>query len=232
MSTRYLVLVALLLAACGSRDEPTAQAANEEGTHSSTGEGEVVTPPFRVAGEAEGLLLVWFDGEGTHTASRRADIPEARRGEVRVDSLSLAEEARLDPDFVYLADLRTPGQGGVYVVRKILREDFEARVDRARPAAPPAVVATAGADIVIYGASWCGACHSAAEFLTQRGVPFIERDIEREPGAQAEMLAKARAAGLNTTGIPIIDFRGTMLAGFDPARMSALLAARPGATPI
>src|SRR5690606_29289802 len=94
-------------------------------------EGERVDPPFDVRGEAEGLLLVWFDDEGLHTASRRSEIPEAHREHVRVDDLSLAPDERLDPEHVYVADLRRPQEDGSYAVRRMARATFDARVERA-----------------------------------------------------------------------------------------------------
>ena len=39
---------------------------------------------------------------------------------MRVDSLELPPERR-DPDHVYVADLRTPGEDGRYVVRRTTR---------------------------------------------------------------------------------------------------------------
>jgi glutaredoxin len=192
-------------------------------------EGEVVDPPFDVAGEAEGLLLVWFDGEGLHTASRRSEIPEAHREAVRVDDLNLAPEERLDPELVYVADMRAERRGG-YRVRRMPRDTFDALVSAAEgetnePSEPvaeapdqPSQGAGEG-DIIIYGASWCGACRSAAAYLRSRDIPFVERDIEREPGARDAMMAAARRAGVRTNGIPVIDVRGQVLAGFDRAAL-------------
>jgi len=81
-------------------------------------------------------------------------------------------------------------------------------------------------DVIIYGASWCGACKQAARFLSQKGVPFVEKDIEKEPGARSEMLSKAKAQGVSTNGIPVIDVHGKLLPGFDPRAVERLLATR------
>jgi glutaredoxin len=213
----FVFSVSLALAGCDSvRGEPAVPE-----------EGEVVETPFDVRGEAEGLLLVWFDAEGQHVASRRSEIPEDRRAVVRVDDLGLAPEQRLDPDLVYVVDLGEPIEGGRYTVRRIPRASFEARVEamasthaEAAPGAPAGATPTDGsepsdADVVIYGASWCSACRSAAAFLRDRHIPFVERDVEREPGARQAMLRAAQAAGIRPSGIPVIDFRGDIIAGFD-----------------
>jgi glutaredoxin len=198
-------------------------------------EASAVEPPFEVRGEAEGLHLTWFDDEGrSQHAERRSQIPEDRRALVRVDDLRLAPEDRLDdPDHVYVADLRRPGSDGAYPVRRVLREHFEEEISRASPsaaveqaeaplAAEPAP--PANAEVVIYGASWCGACRSAAAFLREREVPFVERDVQREPGAREAMARAARAAGVSPTGIPVIDFRGRIIQGFDRGALERAIA--------
>lgn len=224
---------ALALLGCDGGEE--ASAAGEAAAEEELDQGEAVVPPFEVKGDCEGLLLVWFDEEGAHTATSRDDIPEAHRERVRVDSLRLAPEDRLDPAFVYLADLRSAASDGRYAVRKVPREAFEALIDR--ESGEPALAAGAGAaagdpsaDVIIYGADWCGACRSAASFLRERGVPFVEKNVERDPQAQAEMQAKCRRAGVRPSGIPVIDFRGTILTGFDPTRLGSLI--ERGAAPI
>lgn len=230
-----ILLSCALVSACDGEDDGVEQAGAEGSEAEVDFEGEPVEPPFAVTGEAEGLLLAYFDEDGLHTVEARSDIPEARRQRVRVDSLRIAPEQRLDPDYVYVADLRSPGRGGAYAVHKVRRDAFDTLVDREAGDDAPVVAegsptGPADADIVIYGASWCGACRSAEAFLRQRGVAFIEKDIEEDPEALREMQAKARAAGVQPSGIPVIDFRGEILTGFDRRRMEQLLA--EGAQPI
>ena len=229
LSILLLSAVAATGLACeGEEASESETAADGEEAELDT-EGEAVTPPFEVKGDCDGLLLVWFDDEGPHSATSRDEIPEAHRERVRVDSLSLAPEDRLDPAFVYVADLRAPGEAGRYPVRKLPREAFESLIDRAAPSEP---AATASADVIIYGADWCGACRSTAAFLRERNVPFVEKNVERDPQAQAEMQQKCRRAGISPNGIPVIDFRGTILTGFDPARLASLIAQTAPGTPI
>lgn len=215
---RACVVVALLMfcgAACGNpSDANLAKAAKQKTAH-----GEVVEPPFAVRGELEGLLLVWFDEKGqAHSASKRADVPESARARVRIDSLDVPPERRLDPGFIYVADLREAQKDGAYRVEKWSRDAFDAEL------APPAAEAVAAqGPVILYGASWCGACKEAAEFMTKRGIAFIEKDIEKEPEARKEMLDKARAQGVSAQGIPVLDVHGTLMAGFDPVRLGSLL---------
>lgn len=69
--------------------------------------------------------------------------------------------------------------------------------------------------VIIYGASWCGPCHQAAAYLKQRGVAFVEHDIERDSSAAREMQTKLTKAGIRGGSIPVLDVRGKILVGFD-----------------
>lgn len=215
-------IVGQLVGCGGDRGEPAAEGA----ATTAASAGEVVTPPFAVRGDAEGLLLTWFDESGAHTATSRHEIPEARRGEVRVDSLEIAPDER-DAEHVYVADLRTPGEDGRYAVRRLPREAFDQRVssfgETMEGGGPASSGAVAAGEIVIFGASWCGACRQAEAFFRARGIPFVERDIETDPGAQAEMQRRAAAAGIRPTGIPVIDVRGRVMQGFDPEAIERAL---------
>jgi glutaredoxin len=108
-------------------------------------------------------------------------------------------------------------------VRKVQRDAFESAMAKAPAPEQPAGLAKSE-DVIIYGASWCGACKQAARYFSQKGVPFVEKDIEKEPAARGEMLSKAKAQGVSTAGIPVIDVRGTLLGGFDPNKVERLLA--------
>lgn len=226
---------------CGSLGALAGCAHEDDELADLPAEGQPADPPFEVRGEADGLLLVWFDDEGPHTANRRSDIPAEHRAMVRVDDLRLAPDERLDPELVYVADLRHAGRDGSYAVRVMPRATFDARASAAiaaaeepTAAAPPADTENADdtnqpapradADVIIYGASWCGACRSAEAFLRSRHIDFVERDIERDPGAREAMLRAARAAGVSPNGIPVIDFRGRVIAGFDQAALERAIA--------
>ena len=204
---------------------PAENGANGSKALASAGPGEPVLPPFSVSGELDGLLLVWFDADGPHSASNRSEVPEGARKAVRVDSLAVAPDKRLDPDHVYVADISQPGPNGQYKVHKHPRAWFEAQVEAARPAPPAAVAGSDG--VTIYKAAWCGACKAAASFLRSRNVGFEEKDIEKDPQAQTEMLAKARAAGKSPSGVPVIDFKGNIVLGFNQGALDQLIQKYP-----
>jgi glutaredoxin len=224
-SALLFALVSCQLLGCGNPiDRLNKRATNDpaargDGVAAQAGELEPVKPPFAVEGELDGLLLVWFDAEGVHTAQKRSEVPEAQRAQVRIDALSAAPDARLDADHVYVADLRAPGRDGSYPVQKASRSWFDAQVDRAKPQ----LAAATDSGVVIYKASWCGVCRSAASYLRQRHVSFVEKDVEKDPGASDEMMRKASAKGLSPHGVPVIDFRGEIMLGFDQARLEGLI---------
>lgn len=209
---RWLFVLVFSLTGCGS-DADQSTASSE--------------PAPVVRGNADGFLLTWFDDEGAHIAEAREEIPEERRSRVRVDRLDLAPEDR-DPSNVWLANLNDMNTNGAYPVESMGRDAFDALLDEEAgvefaEAGEDDGSAADGSDIVVYGASWCSACRSAAAYFRSQNVPFVERDIEAEPGARAEMQAKARAAGIQPGGIPVIDVRGTIVTGFDQGRIARLL---------
>jgi len=70
--------------------------------------------------------------------------------------------------------------------------------------------------VIIYGAEWCGACHDAARYLRSKGIAFVEKDVEKDPGAAREMQQKLAHNGLHSGSIPVLDVRGRVMVGFNP----------------
>jgi glutaredoxin len=174
-------------------------------------------------------LFTWIDDGGEfHVEQKVGDVPAAAREVVRV-----TDPAKDPPklDDVFVVDLRTPGEGGSYPVRTMSRPEFEKiAVDRrqqhgkiltAQGASSVAPAATAS--VIIYGASWCGPCHQAADYLKRRGVQFVQKDIEADSSAQREMQAKLTNAGMRGGSIPVIDVRGKLLIGFDQGAIDRAL---------
>jgi glutaredoxin len=77
--------------------------------------------------------------------------------------------------------------------------------------------------VTLYGTSWCGACRSARQYLTEKKIPFADKDIERDPAALRELKEKGAKLGVRTDRVPVLDVRGRLLLGFDRARIEALL---------
>ena len=64
----------------------------------------------------------------------------------------------------------------------------------------------------------------AKEFLSQRGVPYIEKDVSRDRRAASELQQ------LGQRGVPVIMVDGHMVVGFDRPQLEHLLAQANAAT--
>ena len=60
-------------------------------------------------------------------------------------------------------------------------------------------------------------CDKVKQFLSQKGIPFVERDVVRDP----EALEELSRLGYMTTPVTVID--GQIVVGFDRKRLEALL---------
>jgi hypothetical protein len=79
-----------------------------------------------------------------------------------------------------------------------------------------------GTPVVLYGADWCEPCHVAADYLEMRNIPFVKLDIERDRAAKAAMDATLRDANVAAAAtLPVLDIRGTVMAGFNPCVVDA-----------
>lgn len=204
---RALVFL-LLIAACGDAAEEAEQTEAEE------------SALIELRGELnDGYLLTYFDADGPHTVESRQDVPEASRGRVRVVPMDGEGESGR----IIIADLSTAGSDGTYAVELMDRAAFDALLDEAQGVAFAEGQFAPSEQVVIYGTDWCRACESAANFLRSRNVEFVERNIEQDDGARAEMMRRAEEEGIRVGGVPVIDFRGTLMNGFDPARIEALM---------
>lgn len=76
--------------------------------------------------------------------------------------------------------------------------------------------------VVIYGASWCTACHYAVDYLTRYRIPFVQYDVEEDPAANDRMNATLEGAALSgERRLPVIEVRGTVMLGFMPCVVEA-----------
>lgn len=176
------------------------------------------------------------------TTDKADDVPAERRRLVRVIDPNASKPA--DATVVYVVDLGELLRVGKATARAVPRELFETGAlallppgessaladappssDRAGETSDDAGVKAAPERpvVVLYGASWCGACKAARSYLTNKRVPFVDKDIERDSSAARELAEKAARAGIPANRIPILDVRGRLLIGFDQARLETLL---------
>jgi glutaredoxin len=191
-----------------------------EGAGTASKPEEDAPPAIRVAADRKDLVFSYSkaDGSGFDTASTIDAVPEAARRAVVVTDLSLTPEQRRSGRYVYIADLRTPKSDGTYPVAIASRYGFEAML-----AGTSTTTGGAGGEVIMYSASWCGVCKQAKRLLSSLNVRFVEKDIEASRSAAEELAGKARAAGFQPGGVPVIDVGGTILQGLDEATLKAVL---------
>ena len=199
-------------------------------------------PPLEVKDDTPKLLLTWIDEKGDfHVVEKVAEVPEAGRAAVRVVSTTREEGSG---KLVYVADLSKKNPDGTYPVKVIPRSDWDekgasrrkARLEALAPppsaTAPPSAVASGSAApgpaptvpkftgnkvvAIVYGAEWCKPCHDAAAYLKQRGVTVVEKDVDADESAQAEMQKKLERVKMPGASIPVIDVMGQILVGYSP----------------
>lgn len=189
-------------------------------------------------------VFIFANPEGAfETTDDPEKVPPAQRRLVRVIDPASDESKRRDSANVYVADLDRLLREGKVTARPVPRDVFEtgalallppgessALTDAPGAAGLPtqtdAGAGSAGAEhavVILYGASWCGACKAARSYLAGKGVPFADKDIEGDQAAARELAQKAARAGVSADRIPVLDVRGRLLIGFDQPRLDRLL---------
>jgi len=74
-------------------------------------------------------------------------------------------------------------------------------------------------NVTVYSTPTCPYCKMAKEFLTTKGVTFVETDVSADEAAQATMTEKS-----GQTGVPVIlvvkdDGAEEVIVGFDQAKL-------------
>ena len=73
---------------------------------------------------------------------------------------------------------------------------------------------------IVYSTNWCAYCKTAKQYLDNKGVEWIEKNIEEDAEAHKELMDKL---GGSYRGVPVIDINGTIILGFDRAKIDAAL---------
>lgn len=74
--------------------------------------------------------------------------------------------------------------------------------------------------VIVYSAPWCAFCKTEKQYLDHLGVAYVEKDIDGDESAMAELLAKV---GTETSSVPVTDIDGIIIRGFDRAKIDAAL---------
>lgn len=218
-------LVASAALACEPERPPAAAAERPPAVEGEAAAAEPVYDP------ATTPAVLTFAGErGAFQDTSKPDaIAEDARGMVRV---SLLDGPAPPPGKVWVGNFKAADPSGKVALTTVARDDFEelalgqgrsSKVELPEGLEPPAQVATAHGDVIVYKTAWCGVCKKLEGYLARKGVAYTAKDIEKDASAAAELQAKASAKGLRTGSVPVIDVKGELLVGFDRARLEALL---------
>jgi glutaredoxin len=216
MRCAVALLTLALLAGC-PKGEPAASPADEQGQPPARTSDDVPLP--RVHKDNQGLLFTYVGEQGRVVATADLEeIPASVKSRVLVTDLALAPEERQAHRVAFFADLSAPGLDGSYPVTAVSRFDA-ARGEGLRATLPPAPAGS----VFVYSAEWCGFCQKAKAWLSAENVPFVERDVEKQVGAAKELREKLLRASIQGGGVPVIDWEGTLVMGFDKRRLQVLL---------
>ena len=71
--------------------------------------------------------------------------------------------------------------------------------------------------VVIYTSNTWPHCHTAKDYLAENEVEFTERNVQKDPEARKELMAKGIMA------VPVIQIEDELITGFDKERVDELL---------
>lgn len=221
MRAHVLVLSVLCIAAACSRQSGEGGAREPKAAERPAPEAAIVgdAPLPRVHDDSKSLLFYFLDERGAvKTTASITEVPPALRSRVLVVDVAQTPEQRQAHRYNYFADLTARTADGSYPVVAVSRYDAakgEGLTGTLEPAPEGAVV--------VYSAEWCGFCKKAKAWLATHGVPFVERDVEKQPGVASELEEKLKQANIRGGGVPVIDWSGTVVMGFDVKRLQQLL---------
>jgi mycoredoxin len=156
----------------------------------------------------------WEHGEDLVSGVKESELPADERPRLQLVKQTCKR---------MLADHRASVSTLKSLERRLDAAAEQAKKQRTVVNALPPRGSNAGSDVVVYGTSWCGYCAQARKYLQEKGVPFTDKDVERDAGVATELAQKLAAAHMRATGVPIIDVRGSLVVGFDRGALDRLL---------
>lgn len=73
------------------------------------------------------------------------------------------------------------------------------------------------AKVLVYSSDTCPYCVAAKDFLKEKNVDFIERNVTTDPTAKKELI------DMKQMGVPVILIDDEMVIGFDKRKLTSLL---------
>jgi glutaredoxin 3 len=76
-----------------------------------------------------------------------------------------------------------------------------------------------GSNVIVYSTPTCPYCHQVKRFLTEKGVPYVDKDVASDLQARDDMVKKS-----GQLGVPVIEVNGSIVVGFNRPRLEEALA--------
>ena len=73
------------------------------------------------------------------------------------------------------------------------------------------------ANVVVYTSSTCPYCTLAKNYLSEKGVPYTEKNVQTDKDARKELMT------MGHMGVPVLVVDGQEIVGFDKEKLDALL---------
>jgi len=70
-------------------------------------------------------------------------------------------------------------------------------------------------DITMYSTAWCGYCKKARNWFKKHGIPYVEKDVEKDAAGAAEFQKITGGRG----GVPVITVGNDVIRGFAERRL-------------
>lgn len=209
-----LLVVILVLQVCvqACAEQPAGSGALE----AKTDNGEELRPEaFKVSPTDKDLVFQYFDDQGKpRVVTEVGSVPEGKRGDVMVIYPTKRRQG-LPASLMILADLKAPGADGSYAVRFVNRYTFTPT--GAAQAVSAGQVQAAG--VMLFTAPGCPHCTKARKWLASQAIPFVEKDLSKDPSAINLAAAAAKKQGIPEnylSSVPLLLVNGKLLVGFSP----------------
>ncbi len=72
--------------------------------------------------------------------------------------------------------------------------------------------------VIVYSTPSCPYCSMVKDYFKSKNVHFEDIDVSRNQNAAMEMIRKS-----GQSGVPVIDFNGEIIVGFDRSRLEKLV---------
>ena len=72
-------------------------------------------------------------------------------------------------------------------------------------------------DVIVFSSNTCPYCTLAKNYLEEKGVAYVEKNVQTDKDARAELMA------MGHMGVPVLVIDGEQIVGFDKDRLETIL---------